>query len=59
MDSVNKLSKFDCFTDPAIIGLRWSPWLNSFKLYDHEKGLVIDSETTDATKQRRRAILLH
>ena len=55
----NVLSKFDCFSDPATIGPRWTKWLTSFELYVDEKGLIINEGTTAATKQRRRAMLLH
>ena len=37
----------------------WTRWLTSFELYADGKGLIISNETTAATKQRRRAILLH
>ena len=53
------LPRFDCFTDPATIGLRWTRWLNSFELYADGKGLIVGEATTAATKQRRRAMLLH
>ena len=55
----NVLPKFDCFSDPATIGPRWTRWLNSFELYADGKGLIINETTTAATKQRRRAMLLH
>ena len=55
----NVLPKFDCFSDPATIGPRWTRWLNSFKLYADGKGLITNETTTAATKQRRRAMLLH
>ena len=55
----NVLPKFDCFSDPATIGPRWTRWLNSFELYADEKGLIINEATTVATKQRRRPMLLH
>ena len=58
-NSTNKIPRFDCFSDPATIGPRWTRWLNSFELYADGKGLIIDEEATDATKQRRRALLLH
>ena len=53
------LLKFDCFSDPATIGPRWTRWLTSFELYADGKGLIISEGTTAATKQRRRAMLLH
>ena len=52
------MQKFDCFSHPATIGPRWKRWLTSFELYADGKGLII-SETTAATKQRRKAMLLH
>ena len=55
----NALPKFDCFSDPATIGPRWTRWLTSFELYADGKGLIISEGTTAATKQRRRATLLH
>ena len=54
----NVLPKFYCFSDPATIGHRWTRWLTSFELYADGKGLIISKETTAATKQRRRAMLL-
>ena len=56
---MNVLPKFDCFSDPATIGPRWTRWLTSFELYADGKGLIISEGTTAATKQRRRAMLLH
>ena len=53
------LPNFDCFSDPATIGPRWTRWLNSFELYADGKGLIINETTTATTKQRRRAMLLH
>ena len=50
---------FIYFTDPATIGPRWTRWLNSFELYADGKGLIVGEATTAATKQRRRAMLLH
>ena len=55
----NVLPRFDCFSDPAMIGPRWTRWLNSFELYADEKGLIVGETTAAATKQRRRAMLLH
>ena len=55
----NVLPKFDCFSNPATIGPRWTRWLTSFELYADGKGLIISEGTTAATKQRRRALLLH
>ena len=55
----NVLPKFDCFSNPATIGPRWTRWLTSFELYADGKGLIINDGTTAATEQRRRATLLH
>ena len=55
----NALPRFDCFADPATIGPRWTRWLNSFELYADRKGLIVGETTAAATKQRRRAMLLH
>ena len=55
----NVLPRFDCFSDPATISPRWTSWLNSFELYADRKGLIVSDTTTAATKQRRRAMLLH
>ena len=56
------IPRFDCFSDPATIGPRWTRWLNSFELYADGKGLIFDETETTANKkvkQRRRALLLH
>ena len=56
------IPRFDCFSDPATIGPRWTRWLNSFELYADGKGLIFDETETAANKkvkQRRRALLLH
>ena len=55
----NVLPKFDCFSDPVTIGPGWKRWLTSFELCADGKGLIISDGTTAATKQRRRAMLLH
>ena len=55
----NVLPRFDCFSDPATIGPRWTRWLNSFELYADGKGLIVGETTTAATKQRRRAMFFH
>ena len=55
----NELPKFDCFSDPATIGPRCTRWLTSFELYADGKGLIINDGSTAATKQRRKAMLLH
>lgn len=50
---------FECYKDPATLGLRWTRWLTSFELYKDGKGLIIE-ERVDASKcQQRRALLLH
>ena len=51
----NVLPKFDCFSDPSTI----VPRQTSFEMYADVKGLIINEGTTAATKQRRRAMLLH
>ena len=53
------LLKFDCFSNPATIGPQWKRWLTSFEMYANGKGIIINERTTAATKQRRRAMLLH
>lgn len=50
---------FDCYSDPATLGPRWTRWLMSFELFADGKGLIIGDDTEDAVKQRRRALLLH
>lgn len=55
----NSIGKFDCFSEPATLGPRWKRWLNSFELYADGKGLIVGPTTSDADKQRRRALLLH
>ena len=55
----NSIPKFDCHSDPATLGPRWKRWLTSFELFADGKGLVITEGTNAATKQRRRAMLLH
>lgn len=51
--------KFDCYSDPATLGPRWTRWLNAFELFADGKGLILTDDASDATKQRRRALLLH
>lgn len=51
--------KFDCYSDPATLGPRWTRWLNAFELFADGKGLILTEDAPDATKQRRRALLLH
>ncbi len=53
------IQNFECFSDPATLGPRWTRWLKSFELYADGKGLIITEDATDATKPRRRALLLH
>ena len=56
----NAIPKFDCHSpDPATLGPRWKRWLTSFELFANCKGLIITEGTNAATKQRRRAMLLH
>ena len=52
------LPKFDCFSDPATTGPRWTRWLTSFELCADRKGHIINEGTTAATKRRRRAMLI-
>ncbi len=58
MDS-NPLPKFDCYTEPATLGSRWTKWLTAFELYADEKGLIMTDDVAAAVRQRRRALLLH
>ncbi|ROL08902.1 hypothetical protein DPX16_5238 [Anabarilius grahami] len=51
--------KFDRYSDPATLGLRWTRWLNAFEHFADGKGSILTDETSNATKQRRRALLLH
>lgn len=53
------LQPFACYTEPATLGPRWTRWLTSFELYADGKGLIINDDASDTTKQRRRALLLH
>ncbi len=46
------IQNFECFSDQA------TRWLKSFDLYAEGKGLITE-DATDATKPRRRALLLH
>lgn len=55
----NAIPKFDCHSEPATLGPRWTRWLTSFKLFADGKGLIITEGTNAATRQRRRAMLLH
>lgn len=53
------LPKFECYSDPAALGLRWTRWLASFELFADGKGLILLDDVEPAIRQRRRAILLH
>ena len=55
----NAIPKFNCHSDPATLGPRWTRWLTSFELFADGKGLIINETTTANTRQRRRAMLLH
>ncbi len=53
------IPKFDCYSDPATLGPRWTRWLYAFELFADGKGLILTDNASVATKQRRRALLLH
>ena len=55
----SRIQNIKCFEDPSTLGPRWTRWLTSFELYADGKGLLLEENVTDATKQRRRALLLH
>jgi len=55
----NAIPKFDCHSEPATLGPRWTRWLTSFELFADGKGLIITEGTNATTRQRRRAMLLH
>ena len=55
----NAIPKFDCHSDPATLGPRWTRWLTSFELFAYGKGLIIAEARNATTRQRRRAMLLH
>ena len=55
----NVIPKFDCHSDPATLGPRWTRWLTSFELFADGKGLIITEDANTTTRQRRRAMLLH
>ena len=59
MDDRNTIPKFPCFGDNATLGTRWKRWLSAFELYADGKGLIMNEETPQNDKQRRRALLLH
>lgn len=44
--------KFDCYSDPATLGPRWTRWLNAFELFADGKGLILTDDASDSTKQR-------
>ena len=56
---LNAIPKFDCHSNPATLGPRWTRWLTSFELFADGKGLIIAEATNATTRQRRRAMLLH
>nr|XP_058952093.1 uncharacterized protein K02A2.6-like [Pocillopora verrucosa] len=53
------IPKFDCHSEPATLGPRWTRWFTSFELFADGKGLIITEGTNATTRQRRRAMLLH
>ena len=53
------IPKFDCQSDPAMLGPRWTRWMTSFELYADGKGLIITKATNANKRQRRRAMLPH
>jgi hypothetical protein len=53
------IQHFACYTEPATLGSRWKRWLTSFQLYADGKGLIVAADSPNATRQRRRALLLH
>lgn len=62
------IKPFECHTDPATIGTRWTRWLTAFGFFADGKGLILEDliEGQDAQnraqniiRQRRRALLLH
>ena len=55
----NAITMFDCHSDSATLGPRWTRWLTSFELFADGKGLIITEATNANTRQRRRAMLLH
>ncbi len=59
MDSTVSVPKFDCYSKPATLGPRWTRWLLAFELFANGKGLLLGQNASDATKQRRRTLLLH
>ena len=57
--ALSAIPKFDCHSDPATLGPRWTHWLTSFELFVDGKGLIVTEATNATTRQRRRAMLLH
>ena len=57
--ALSAIPKFDCHSDPATLGARWTHWLTSFELFVDGKGLIVTEATNATTRQRRRAMLLH
>lgn len=53
------MPKFDCYSEPATLGPRWTRWLTAFELYADGKGLILEDNASASVKQRRRALLLH
>lgn len=53
------MPKFDCYTEPATLGPRWTRWLTAFELYADGKGLILSNNAEACVRQRRRALLLH
>ena len=49
----NAIPKFDCHSDPNMLGPRWMRWLTSFELFADGKGLIITEATNATTRQRR------
>lgn len=46
------ISNYDCFSDLAMLGPRWTRWPIPFELYADGKGLIVNEDATDATLQR-------
>lgn len=72
MNGKSGIKPFECHTDPATVGSRWSRWLTSFEFLADGKGLIVEqlwgqdvaghaahNRTQNLTRQRRRALLLH
>ena len=52
------LKQFDCFSEPATLGTRWTRWLTSFELFVDGKGLIVTNNTT-LTHQQYDNIVKH